>query len=548
MPISVTTWAQLNSLLTGSQSGLPTDNTIYISNDITGSSIITVSPNIQNVIIESDPAATPYPAMWTMTASGGNAVNTRHIQFSGATAGTQTATFDNIILDGNTGVCSRTGTLNAGQNVANVSSGGGGIQTILMTNGTTNSILNLNKGVVIQNCYTYGAGDNYGGVGTVNISTRTNANGIATCNFYGEIRYCKANTTSNNTNSGGWGGGGGISIFQYGCNTATSPNGATVNMYEPGNIHNNYSNYLGGGVYQDSWYVPPQCNNLLISEQTYFNMYGGTIQNNQAQFGGGGYAQGGNTDDWTQATFSGGTIANNTATGDIQNFSQQNGPPYTIPQGCGGGIWLMDGIVTINEGMIIENNIANGGYGGAVYSGIAKGQYVNNNINLAPIVVVNGGNFIANQAAQGAAIYNNLPAMPSSYTGQEGVNVNGGWFQQHVTTGSGAVFGSAAGLITLNASSGALPTLPIDPNTPQSGCIAVFNNSSDVDGGVIANSPPSAQTSSFIATNVYFYQNKAPNGRGGVLYSSGSGATNQFNACLIDSNSALTGGAYYIDQ
>jgi len=482
MSITITDFPTLQSTLQNT-GNYPSDGLVYIGSNITFTSTITTPTNAPAVTIESTPGSGPYTLSYP---SSSNSTNYNFV-FRGAGV-----TLDNIIIDGGTNATS-----NVGNPPNNVSVGGGGISI-------QNGVNTIGAGCTIQNCYTNG--NLQGGTGAVNVWSNS---GPITLNLYGTIQYNRG--TGNNFQATG----AGMAIIQQ-----SSNNSILTNMYPGAKIVYNSAFCAGGGLFVDTWALNMNTNNV-------FNMTGGNIDNNYTQTVGGGIAAGASSDDNVTLNISGGSISNNKADNTGTSYNTVNG---VQERGNGGGIWIQDGTTTISGNTQIWNNVAVQ-YGGGAYTSSS----ISPTDPKAPTINVQGGDWKANTAVQGAAIYKNGGPL----------TVNGGIFHDHVSTGDGAVFYANNANTSLIAS--ALPSnlTPDDTATPTAGTISVFGNTANGgNGGVVANKGNPAST--FTATNVLFYKNTAT-GNGGVLYSD-TANINQFNGCILDSNSAQLGGAYYITQ
>ncbi|MBQ9790293.1 MAG: hypothetical protein IJW24_01710, partial [Clostridia bacterium] len=164
-----------------------------------------------------------------------------------------------------------------------------------------------------------------------------------------------------------------------------------------GEIHDNESTY-GAGIYSGGQYV-----NVQIS--------GGKIYNNKATYGGG-VCLCGDGSNGSYLTITGGNIYNNTAENgggvyiDGSNISESDvshvindGAIYGNTATNGGGIYLLSSSLTINGGLIgnddetnsIAGNTATTGYGGGIYSS-------------GSTITMNGGH-IGENVVSGASVY-----------------------------------------------------------------------------------------------------------------------------------------------
>jgi len=559
MPTQVTTWQQLYNCCANPTTYITSgDGQIQVMNNITyndnsgngyngtanGQSVYINNAAGVNISITSGTGG-PY-TLFTSTNGQNQGVNySRHFTIGYPTPGTpgfnianSTVTIDNIILDGNTGA------LPAGASPASTAapvpsatpavSWGGGIQ---IASGTTT----FGSGFVLQNCYSGMWNDPVaGGHGALCINSYFYNITDQPCivNFSGTIQY-NQNGNGPHLAQNYYEAPGGVMIMQRNGwnngNTSTSHTGPVTQFnMTGGNISYNTSYCAGGGVCLDS-------NALNQNSNIVFNMTGGTISYNVAATVGGGLMVGSMSDDFITLNLSAGSINNNQATGTGTYIMGGNG--VIKETGNGGGIWMMDGQCNISGTIQIWNNTASQ-YGGGAYTSAAVAQTAWN----APSINVSGGDWKANTAIQGAAIFKSGGPL----------TITGGNFHQHTSTGDGAVFYAQAAVISLNAT--ALPTnlTPSETNnTVVAGTISVFDNVAGGNGGVVNVSGSQGNnlvSSSFTATNVLFYNNSAK-GNGGVLYSSSGPAytggtpptvTNTLTGCIFSKNSATNGGAYWV--
>jgi len=529
MPTQVTDWTSLNNACSNPATYAP-DGIIQVMNNIAyGTNNSVIVDNTKGININIQSSGGPWTLQGQTNAGGGN--NNRHflVGYNGQNGfiGTPNATFtiDNIILDGGTGASANTGV--APTPGTGTTFGGG----IIIASGTNT----IGPNCTIQNCWTGWWNVDGGGYGALCVhswfGSQTQIPTVV--NFSGIIQY---NTNGSNQQQYQEAPGG-VMVFQRnGWNTNNQPSGpATIFNMTGGSISYNSSFCGGGGMCLDTYAQHNTQSNCT------FNMSAGTISYNVAATVGGGIMCGSQSDDLINMNLSGGSISYNKATGTGTYYMTANGIPEN---GNGGGIWLMDGTTTISGSIQIWYNTASN-FGGGAYTSAA----VASTDPQAPNIVVNGGDWKANTAIQGAAIYKSGGPL----------TVSTGNFHQHTSTGDGAVFYAQASSISLNAT--ALPTnlTPSETNnTVVAGTISVFDNKAGGNGGVVNVSGTrgtSQVNSSFTATNVLFYNNSAA-GNGGVLYSSsgssysGSGTpptvTNNFTNCILSKNSATNGGAYWV--
>lgn len=283
-----------------------------------------------------------------------------------------TLTLENIILDGN-------------QNNASSTK-----KSLIDSEGGT---LNIKEGAVLRNnkLTDFGWSEACGGAvhasgGTVNMyggiiqkNTANYGGGIyvdngAVLNMYGgSIQY---NHALDGTSSGekSYAAGGGVALYK----------GSPTMNFAGGSIVNNSSENLGGGISVGTGYVTEGDSETL-------NMSGGTIDRNSAGSGGGGiYIQGGYGGTVGSATITGGTISNNSMTGDGSGYKEFGG----------GGIYVngvseqqfKNGRLNLENALIHDNSAQKAG-----------GGYASCPTSETHIYVTNGAAFYKNASVENAA-------------------------------------------------------------------------------------------------------------------------------------------------
>ena len=286
-----------------------------------------------------------------------------------------------------------------------------------------------------------------------------------------------------------------------------------------GSIQDNESNFNGGGIY--------------LGQDATFKMTGGTIQRNTGDGGGGIDAQ-------CQVTMTGGTIQNNTATrcggGIMLNRSGvglvMSGGSITgnhakasssSDSGNGGGVYANTGaILTLSNGASIDNNTAEKN-GGGVYA------------DSSTTLTLNGGTIAKNKAeVYGGGVY-----AYSSMT----LTLDGGKIQENTAKSSGGgvyVNGQVtmkSGEISGNQSTGGYGGGIMNYGTVNINGGTITNNTSSQNGGGIFNQGLVTMTAGTISGN------KSTNGSGGGIFSP---ATLKMSGGSITGNTANSkGGGIY---
>ena len=257
------------------------------------------------------------------------------------------------------------------------------------------------------------------------------------------------------------------------------------------------SNKYGGGVY--------------VNNGGTFNMYGGTITKNDANYGGGVYVKSG--------TFNmyGGTIKNNTSSGGYGKLSFGGAGVYVEASG---------NFIMNNDASVTENTIGYGSTGGA-------GVYVN------------GGKFEMND---NASVTNNI-ANNSSGSSGGGVYVSGGTFEMN---GNASVSGNTAKNGTLNGGGVYVKsgTFTMNGNASVTGNTADNSNSNATlnGAGVYVNGGTFTMNGKSKVTGNAASGNKSVKGDGGGVYVNSGGTFNMYGEATSVSNNTATGsgGGVYV--
>ena len=253
------------------------------------------------------------------------------------------------------------------------------------------------------------------------------------------------------------------------------------------------SNKYGGGVY--------------VNNGGTFNMYGGTITKNDANYGGGVYVKSG--------TFNmyGGTIKNNTSSGGYGKLSFGGAGVYVEASG---------NFIMNNDASVTENTIGYGSTGGA-------GVYVN------------GGKFEMND---NASVTNNI-ANNSSGSSGGGVYVSGGTFEMN---GNASVSGNTAKNGTLNGAGVYVlggGTFTMDGRSKVTGNAASGNQSGKNDGGGVYVSMGSKFEMNGEATSV---SNNTATGSGGGVYVGGAFTVADSPAVMGNKDNGGAANNVYLDD
>lgn len=324
----------------------------------------------------------------------------------------------------NSGVTAAIYGLQIGGNVANFSGNGGAI----LNKGN----LTLSLDVISGSQTTGNGGGIYNSSGAkltlsgVSIGDNSAGLGGGLFNYGGTVTISVGSTIVGNKALGTAAAGGGI-MNNYSWGSVTC-NGGTE-------ISGNTSDGSGGGVFNYGTFI----------------MHGGQISDNHAQYGGGGVDNPGKMTLDQGVTlegnggYMGGAIFNNgqlvLSAVNIENgnkasygagMAMKGGTAYMIGGGItfntasmnGGGIYVTAGKLTLDSGVMVANNYAQGGSGG----GKGGGLYMNGGK-----VTVSGGSIQHNTAGNsGGGIYNNYGTL----TLTDGVNIN----DNGATTEGGGVY------------------------------------------------------------------------------------------------------------
>ena len=285
-------------------------------------------------------------------------------------------------------------------------------------------------------------------------------------------------------------------------NSGVYVNGGTLNLYEgriaenKGQKQGENKDRYGGGVY--------------VEKNGTFNMYGGTITENNADYGGGVYVKSG--------TFNmyGGSIKKNTSDGgsgagvyvekngtfNMKNTASVTGNTigYGSSAGFGGGVYVNGGKLEMNGTSSVTNNIAgnsNGSSGGGVYVNNGGTFEMHNNASVT-------GNKATNGTLNGGGVY--VSGKSSTFTMNNSASVTG----NTATNNGGGVYVNNGGIFNMN--DGAI-----------SGNKATNNKKTETTygGGVYVD----GQKSTFTMNDGAISGNTAKNG-GGVCASGGTFAMN----------------------
>ena len=277
---------------------------------------------------------------------------------SGNTAGKEGG---GVFLFGQGNVSSMTG----GTITGNTADYGGGVALDVKQGTTDGTTFNMSGGEISDNTATKYGGGVYGMSGTFNMSGKANISGN-TANLGGGVFSQNSNVTMDsgkiNDNHAASGGG----VYNFSNSTFTMNNGeisdnvvtgsgggiyndkATFTMNN-GEISRNEATSQGGGIYANG-----------KSGNTVVNMYGGTIADNSATYGGGVRLALGAT-----LTMMDGSITGNHASVDGGGVYSYNGTTFTMNGGeitentaarHGGGVFSHTADLTMTDGKIYDNS------------------------------------------------------------------------------------------------------------------------------------------------------------------------------------------------
>ena len=237
----------------------------------------------------------------------------------------------------------------------------------------------------------------------------------STINMYSGTTIC---------NGSSWGNRGGIGVVVYG----------TFNMYG-GSIENNDSTLFGGAIALMKQGGNPEDPNTAV-----LNIYGGTIKNNKAgSYGGAIYNPYGSPIHIENCTFSGntakrgGAIYSQSGAVEIKNCTFQNNSASYISNGKeysdGGAIYSLEGSVKISNSKFDRNSV--GRYGGAIFA------------NQVSTITIENSTFQENHAGQigGAVTLNAAGTIKgSTFNGNTSNGAGGGLFTFAATNIESSLF------------------------------------------------------------------------------------------------------------
>ncbi len=306
---------------------------------------------------------------------------------------------------------------------------------------------------------------------------------------------------------------------------------AIFNMYG-GTIANNTGKTYGGGVYVGSGSTFNMYGDSKITANTAatssygggvyvagtFNMYGGTISENSAVYGGGGVYV---ASDAIMNMFGDSEISSNKITGTsyggggIYSLGAVNIYEGTITYNYGykygGGIYVRSGTLTI-EGGEISNNTATT-YGGGIYV-----------YSTATSANMDGGEISGNTAGSGGGIY-----LASSSTTELTFEMTDGKIYDNTATGYGSGGGVYTGAITFKITGG-----------------EISGNEAYIGGGIYIYSHSTYTTARtvIISGDAKIESNTAGYGGGGI-YGSNANIICNITGGVITGNSSPRGGGVY---
>lgn len=335
--------------------------------------------------------------------------------------------------------------------------------------------------------------------------------------------------------------------------------GGTFNMYG-GSISDNQAQSNGGGVYVDNngnftMYDGKISNNttkihgggVYVKKDGNFTMYGGTISDNKTT----GTSGDGGGVHISEGTFSlyGGTISGNEAArwgggvyfiGSSYTFTMNGGTISNnkAPKNSGGGVYINGGEFTMTDGEISDNETLNGGYGGGVCIGA----------DFTTTFSMTGGKILRNKADYGGGInigsHGTCTVSGGEIFANETTGSGGGIRNQGTLTvnGNSVISGNKAKSTVVHTGGGGIyngGTLTIEGNSK------ISNNTAEHSGGGIINS------GSFEMTGGEILENSAVEFGGGVYFSNGSGSHTfsmsggKISENTVSGSEAKGGGIYY---
>lgn len=370
-----------------------------------------------------------------------------------------------------------------------------------------NGVVEMSSGDIESNNVELNGGGIYiGGTGNFKMSGGTisgnksiSGDGAGIYLTGGTIDMSNGSILNNEANSNG----GGISIEGNGIfnmtggklnnNKSISGNGGGIYLTDGnvtiknGYIENNEANSNGGGIYLDDGSI---------------EMLSGYVSNNKTNLNGGGISIGGSG----IFTMSGGNINNNTSL-----------------SGNGGGIYVANGNIIINDGNIKENKAIseNKGFGGGIC--VASGN-----------ITMYDGNIEANEAINGGGFYLTTGTFEikngSLITKNKAVNGAGGYVQNGIFNLTGGT--TSNNVATLNGGGYYI----VDTTTASLSNGIIANNEAKNGGGFYQTQTSGNNTSTILSGTCYVNNNKANNGNGGGVYVDGGSTFRMISGKLIYNN------------